>query len=385
MLSASFTALFLLTTQGDALARAQDGMVYPSKDYGIKATVIASGLEHPWSLAFLPNGDMLVTERPGRLRLIAGGKLLKEPVSGTPDVVARGQGGLLDIALHPKFAENRLIYLTYVGRGEGGSGTEVARATLNGMKLQNPEVIFKFVPKTGGYEHYGSRLLFHPDGTLYVTFGERYAFKKEAQNIGNDLGSIIRINDDGAVPKDNPFVGKEGARPEIYTYGHRNVQGIALRPGTNEVWINEHGPKGGDELNLLKPGANYGWPAVTYGVDYSGAIISDKTSAPGMEQPITYWTPSIAPSGMIFYTGDEFPKWKGDIFLGALAGTHLHRVKLDGQRVAEQETLLLEMGERVRDVRQGPDGDIYIVTDDPSDGKVIKLEPAPVPIPVKRQ
>jgi glucose/arabinose dehydrogenase len=371
-----FAALDLLAMRGDTLARAQDGMIYPSKDYNLKATVIASGLENPWSLAFLPSGDMLVTERPGRLRLITGGKLVKEPISGTPDVVARGQGGLLDIALHPKFAENRMVYLTYAGRGEGGSGTEVARAVLNGTKLQSPEVIFKFNPKTGGSENYGSRLLFHPDGTLYVTFGERLAFKKEAQNISNDLGSVIRINADGTVPKDNPFVGKENARPEIFTYGHRNVQGIALRPGTNEVWIDEHGPKGGDELNLLKPGADYGWPLITYGVDDSGTGPSEKTSAPGMEQPVVYWTPAIAPSGMVFYTGDKFPKWKGQMFLGALVGMHLHRVKLDGQRVVDQESILLEMGERVRDVRQGPDGNLYIVTDDPSDGKIIKLEPA---------
>lgn len=350
---------------------------HPSKAYNLKATVIADGLENPWSLAFLPNGDMLVTERPGRLRLISGGKLQEEPVSGTPEVVARGQGGLMDVALHPKFSENKLIYLTYSGRGEGGVGTEVARAVLNGSKLQSPQVIFKFDPKTGGNNHYGSRLLFHPDGSLYVTFGDRYTFMKEAQNTTNHIGTIIRIKDDGSVPEDNPFNGnKDGSRPEIFSYGHRNVQGIALRPGTMQVWAHEHGPQGGDELNLLKPGANYGWPAITYGIDYSGAIISDKTEAPGMEQPAVYWVPSIAPSGMAFYDGDKFPKWKGDIFLGALAGTHLRRVKLNGDRVVEQETLLSDLGERIRDVRQGPDGFLYVVTDDPSDGKVIRLEPA---------
>ncbi len=360
----------------DFRAAAQDGATYESKAYKLKATTIAEGLENPWALAFLPNGDMLVTERAGRLRLITGGALQKEPIAGTPEVVARGQGGLLDVAVHPKFSENKLIYLTYSGRGEGGAGTEVARAMLNGTKLEKPEVIFKVDPKTGGNNHYGSRLLFHPDGTLYVTFGDRYNFLQEAQNTTNHLGTIIRIKDDGSAAQDNPFIGTKGSKPEIYSYGHRNVQGIALRPGTAQVWAHEHGPRGGDELNLLKPGANYGWPAITYGIDYSGAIISDKTEAPGMEQPAVYWVPSIAPSGMAFYDGEAFAKWKGDLFIGALAGSHLRRIRLDGDKVVEQETLLQNLGERIRDVRQGPDGFLYIVTDDPANGKVIRLEPA---------
>jgi glucose/arabinose dehydrogenase len=291
-------------------------------------------------------------------------------------VVARGQGGLLDVVAHPNFAENKLVYLTYSGRGEGGAGTEVARAVLNGSKLQKQEVIFKVEPKTGGANHYGSRMLFHPDGTLYVAFGDRYTFMKEAQNTTNHLGTIIRITEDGKVPPDNPFANTQGAKPEIYSYGHRNVQGLALRPATGQLLAHEHGPRGGDELNILKAGANYGWPAITYGVDYSGAIISDKTEAPGMEQPVVFWVPSIAPSGMVVYSGDKFPKWKDNVFIGALAGQHLRRVQFKGDKVVEQEVLLSSLAERVRDVRQGPDGNLYIVTDDPVDGKVIRLEPA---------
>lgn len=376
----SFLALFatadILFSGLGYHAQAEESVMHSSKAYKIKATVVARGLENPWALAFLPDGDMLVTERPGRLRLISNGTLQPEPIAGTPDVVARGQGGLLDVVAHPNFAENKLVYLTYSGRGEGGAGTEVARAVLNGAKLQKQEVIFKVDPKTGGANHYGSRMLFHPDGTLYVTFGDRYTFMKEAQNTTNHLGTIIRITEDGKVPPDNPFVGKEGAKPEIYSYGHRNVQGLALRTATGQLLAHEHGPRGGDELNVLKPGANYGWPAITHGVDYSGAIISDKTEAPGMEQPVVFWVPSIAPSGMVVYSGDKFPKWKDNVFVGALAGQHLRRLQFKGDKVVEQEVLLSGLAERVRDVRQGLDGNLYIVTDDPVDGKVIRLEPA---------
>jgi glucose/arabinose dehydrogenase len=372
----SILAVAFLTFVPFAGSFATESQMYATKTYKIKATVIANGLENPWGLAFLPNGDMLVTERPGRLRLIRDGVLQPEPITGTPDVVARGQGGLLDVAVHPGFLENNLVYLTYAGRGEGGANTEVARAVLNGGKLEKPEVIFKVEPKTGGANHYGSRMLFHPDGSLYVTLGDRYTFLQEAQNTKNHLGTILRLTMDGKPAPENPFAGTEGARPEIFSYGHRNVQGIALRPGTDQVWAHEHGPRGGDELNLLKPGANYGWPAITYGIDYSGAIISDKTEAPGMEQPAVFWTPSIAPSGMAFYNGDKFAKWKGDLFVGALAGMHLRRIRLKGDNVIEQEALLGGLGERIRDVRQGPDGFLYIVTDDPADGKVIRLEPA---------
>ena len=344
--------------------------------HSFRVVEVAVGLENPWSVAFLPDGAMLVTEREGRLRLIRGGKLEKEPVAGTPKVLASGQGGLLDIVLHPQFASNGLIYLSYSAAGEGGANTAVMRARLNGNRLENPKVIFEARPKTGGSNHYGSRLLFAPDGTLFVTLGDRFTYRDEAQNTANHLGKVIRINDDGSVPKDNPFVGKAGAAPEIYSYGHRNAQGIALRPGTAEIWEHEHGPRGGDKVNLLKAGANYGWPKITYGIDYSGAIISDKKALPGMEQPVVYWVPSIAPSGMAFYAGDKFPKWKGDLFVGALAKTHLRRLRLDGAKVVEQEELLAGLEERIRDVRSGPDGFLYVVTDDSGNGRVLRLEPA---------
>ncbi len=343
---------------------------------GVKFRVVevAGRLAHPWGLAFLPGGDMLVTERGGKLRMIRGGKLESEPIAGVPKVAARGQGGLLDVALHPNFAANSLVYLSYAGDGDGGTSTEVVRARLNGNRLEEQQVIFRAGPKTSGGNHFGSRLVFAPDGTLFVSLGDRFTYRDEAQSTANHIGTVVRIKDDGSIPDDNPFKGKDGARPEIYSYGHRNVQGMALRPGTSTVWAHEHGARGGDEVNILKPGANYGWPKITYGVDYSGAVISDKKALPGMEQPVVYWVPSIAPSGMAFYDGDKFPGWKGDLFVGALAKTHLRRLKLDGDKVVEQE-VLPGLEERVRDVRTGPDGFIYLLTDE-TNGKVLRLEPA---------
>ena len=346
-----------------------------SEQHDFHLVTIAEGLEHPWGMAFLPDGGMLITERPGRLRLFKDGRLQAEAIAGTPEVVARGQGGLLDVALHPDFADNRLVYLSYAGAGEDGVGTEVARARFDESRLEGLEVIFRAQPKTSGRNHFGSRLLFADDGTLYITLGDRYSFKEEAQNPANHLGSIVRLNDDGSVPDDNPFVGRQDARPEIFSYGHRNVQGLALQRATGTLWAHEHGPQGGDEVNILRPGANYGWPAITYGIDYSGAIISEKTSAPGMEQPVVFWDPSIAPSGMAFYDGDRFPKWKGDLFVGALAHQHLRRLMIEGQRVVGQEELLGGLNERIRDVRNGPDGYLYVLTDSPS-GRLLRLEPA---------
>lgn len=337
---------------------------------------VATGLSSPWSLAFLPNGDMLVTERPGRLRRIRAGALEKAPIAGAPKVAARGQGGLLDVAVHPDFANNGLIYLSYSGDGQGGVGTEVMRARLSGDRLEGGEVIFRVNPKTRGDGHYGSRFLFAPDGTLFVTLGDRYIFRDRAQKVSDHLGTIVRIKDDGSVPDDNPFKGRDGALPEIFSYGHRNTQGIALRPGTAQIWQHEHGPRGGDEINILKAGANYGWPKVTYGIDYDGSVISNRTTMPGMEPPVLHWTPSIAPSGMAFYDGGKFPAWRGDLFVGALALTHLRRVRLEGDKVVDQEVLLPSLDERIRDVRSGPDGFLYLVTDDPRSGRVIRLEPA---------
>ncbi len=362
-------AIYLLTA-GDALSKP-----VKSELQSFNVVTVATGLDHPWGMAFLPGGDILVTERNGGVRLIRDGKLVKTPVAGAPKAYARGQGGLLDIAAHPKFAENRYVYISYAGNGGGGAGTEVARAKFNGDALEGLEVIFKAAPKTSGSAHYGGRLAFTPSGDLLVTLGDRYSRMKEAQDLNSHMGKVIRIRDDGSVPDDNPFARRDGAKPEIYSYGHRNVQGLALRPGSDQVWTGEFGPQGGDEINLTKPGANYGWPSITYGVDYGGGVISNKTSAPGMEQPVVYWKPSISPSGMTFYNGDQFPKWKGNLFIGALSGAHLRRLTFEGDKVVAQEELLADEGERIRNVQQGPDGLLYLLTDE-GNGKVLRLEPA---------
>jgi glucose/arabinose dehydrogenase len=346
-----------------------------SEEHAFAVVTLVRGLEHPWGLAFLPGGDLLVTERPGRLRLVRGGDLLlDDPVRGTPEVNNRRQGGLLDVALHPDFASNQLVYLSYAADGERGAGTEVCRGRLVEGQLLDVEVIFVQRPKTSGSLHYGSRLLFARDGTLYVTLGERYRHMDRAQDPGDHLGTVVRIAPDGSIPPDNPFADGTGGAPEVFTYGHRNVQGIDQRPGDGAIWIHEHGPKGGDEVNILRPGANYGWPAITYGVDYSGAVISEQTHAPGMKQPVIQWTPSIAPCGMAFYRGDAFPRWRDDLFVGALKHTHVRRLVLDGDQVVHQEELLRERARRIRDVNVGPDGLIYLLTDH-ADGELLRLEP----------
>ncbi|WP_319633599.1 PQQ-dependent sugar dehydrogenase [Pelagibius marinus] len=366
-------ALLALAALPAGPALAQD-RVEASEQAAFRVVTLARGLDHPWGMAFLPGGGILITERTGQLRLFKDGKLQTKAIPGAPQVAARGQGGLLDVALHPDFAENRLVYLSYAGAGPGGAGTEVARARFDGNKLDELEVIFRAEPKTPGGAHYGSRLTFDRSGRLYISLGDRRNYMREAQNPANHLGSIIRLEDDGEIPGDNPFLGVDGTRPEIFSYGHRNVQGLALNPASGEVWAHEHGPRGGDEVNILKAGANYGWPAITYGIDYSGAIISDKTEAPGMEQPVVYWVPSIAPSGMAFYDGDLFPQWKGDLFVGALAGRHLRRLELVGGEVTGQEELLTGLRERIRDVRSGRDGYLYLLTDS-RNGRLIRLEP----------
>lgn len=339
-----------------------------------RAVTVAQGLEHPWGMTFLPDGQMLVTERPGRLRIISADGKVSPPVEGLPPIAAVGQGGMLDVTLHPNFTENRLVYFSFAEPGPGGQGTAVARGRLEGNALKDVETIFRQKPKLSGGFHFGSRLVFAPDGTLYISMGDR-GRKERAQNRRNHQGTIARVNDDGSIPKDNPFVNTTESLPEIYTWGNRNVQGMALNPWTGVVWAQEHGPKGGDEVNILKPGANYGWPAITYGIDYDGSIISDKTHMEGMEQPLLHWTPSIAPSGMAFYDGDKFPQWKGDLFVGALKDRHLRRIDLDADmKVLGQELLLEELEERIRDVRSGPDGFLYVLTDSP-DGRVIRLEP----------
>jgi glucose/arabinose dehydrogenase len=347
---------------------------FSSENHEFRVATVARGLVHPWSLAFLPNGDMLVTERVGRLRIIRNGELRPMPVAGVPEVELGGQGGLLDIALHPKFAENRLIYLSYAAAGEGGSGTEVARAHLIDDELVDLERIMDVRPKSIGGRHFGSRLLFGRDGYLYVTAGER-ANSDRAQNLGDLAGSIMRITDDGGVPPDNPFVGRADARPEIYTYGNRNPQGLAMHPETGQIWEAEHGPKGGDEINILVAGTNYGWPVISYGRSYSGAEIGEGTAKAGMAQPARHWgVPAISPSGMAFYTGGDFPSWRDNMFLGALSGRMLIRLVLDGTEIVHEERLLEDFGERIRDVRQGPDGSLYLLTDSPK-GRLLRLDP----------
>lgn len=346
--------------------------VIKSKQADFVIEKIASGLDHPWALAFLPDGRMLVTERSGSLRVIENGQMSR--VTGLPPIAAAGQGGLLDVIADPAFEKNSLIYFSYSARGQGGVGTQVARAKLVGNSLQDVQVLFTATPKSGNYLHFGSRLVIDQHNHLYITIGEKFNMR-QAQNPANHLGTVVRINTDGTIPENNPFLKDKSRKPEIFSYGHRNPQGLAQHPETGKIWLHEHGPRGGDEVNILKAGANYGWPAITYGIDYSGAIISDKTHAPGMEQPVIYWKPSIAPSGMAFYTGDKFPKWKGDIFVGALAKAHLRRLELQGDKVIEQEVLLKDLDERIRDVRSGPDGYLYVLTDS-DDGMILRLKPA---------
>ncbi len=342
----------------------------------VKVETLAEGLEFPWSLAFLPDGRMLVTERPGRLRVVAGDGTLSEPVAGLPAIMSGGQGGLLDIALDPNFRKNRRVYMSFSEAEGGRGGTSVARATLSLDKnaLVDLQVIFQQEPKVEGRNHFGSRLAFAPGGTLFVTVGDRFNHRDEAQNLNNHLGKVLRIKPDGSVPKDNPFVGRADAKPEIWSIGHRNVQAAAINPATGKLWTVEHGAKGGDEVNDPEAGKNYGWPVISYGVDYSGAKLGLGTAREGMEQPIYYWDPSIAPSGMAFYTGRLFPEWKGNLFVGALAGKHLARLQLDGEKVVREEKLLEDLKERIRDVRQGPDGALYVLTDS-AKGRILKLTP----------
>jgi glucose/arabinose dehydrogenase len=368
-------AFIAIATFGCALAGAAAAQVFDSDVQRFRAVTVTEGLEFPWSLAFLPDGRLLVSERPGRLRIVAAdGRLDPIPVAGAPAVAAVGQGGLLDVALHPDFAKNRLVYLSYAGEGPGGYGTEVARGRLDGHALRDVQVIFRLQPKTRTSIHFGSRLVFDRKGFLYITLGDRGEMER-AQRLDDHAGSVIRLHDDGRVPADNPFVGKAGARPEKFTLGNRNMQGAALHPQTGMLWTHEHGPQGGDEINIIRAGVNYGWPVITYGRNYgTGTQIGEGTAKPGMAQPLLQWTPSIAPSGMAFYTGDRFPKWKGNLFVGALKFQMLVRLQLDGERVIGEERLLQGALGRIRDVRQGPDGYLYLLTDSDK-GRIVRLEP----------
>ncbi|WP_284736054.1 PQQ-dependent sugar dehydrogenase [Dongia deserti] len=347
---------------------------YQSRSGTISVVTVTDGLEEPWGLAFLPDGRMLVTEKEGRLRIVAPDGRLSEPLGGVPEVYDGGQGGLLDVALDPDFASNRLVYLSYSEPGDGGAGTAVARGKLAEDRLDGLEVIWRQQPKLGTGQHFGSRLVFLPDGTMIVTLGDRNT-RSYIPDMKAQIGKLVRINRDGSIPQDNPFVGDGAYSPDIYSLGHRNVQGATLHPETGQLWTVEHGARGGDEINIPEPGKNYGWPVISYGREYTGGKIGEGTSKPGLEQPVYYWDPSIAPSGMTFYTGDKFPAWKGDLFVGALKFHLLARLEVDGNRIVREERLLEDMGDRIRDVRQGPDGYLYLLTDE-DDGRILRLEPA---------
>jgi glucose/arabinose dehydrogenase len=366
-------ALFALPAWGET-----SPIVMSSAKAKFRVDTIAVGLEHPWAIAFLPDGRKLITERPGRLRILDADGKLSDPVTGVPEVAAVGQGGLLDVVLAPDFASSRRIYFSYAEPRGIVNGTAVAHARLvesgRNAKLEDVTVIFRQEPGRGGGFHFGSRIAFAPDGNLFVTLGERNAMQP-AQDLSGHLGKVVRIAPDGSVPKDNPFVGKEGVRPEIWSYGHRNPQSAAIHPVSGKLWIVEHGARGGDEINVPEAGKNYGWPVISYGRHYSGAKIGEGTHKEGMEQPIHYWDPSIAPSGMAFYTGDAFPAWRGNLFVGALVQRHLQRLELDGEKIVSEERLLIGFGERIRDVRQAPDGTIWVLTD-ASNGRVLRLSPA---------
>jgi aldose sugar dehydrogenase len=351
---------------------------FPSSAGNLNVETVARGLDRPWGLAFLPDGKMLVTERPGQLRVVARDGRLSPPVTGVPAVRANGQGGLHDVVLDRDFAANRTIYFCFAEPASGGGRTAMARARFTdgeAPKLDDVKVIFRQDGPLSSGNHYGCRIVQGRDGNLWLTMGDHFVYRDEAQNLANHIGKIVRVTPDGAVPRDNPFVGRSDARPEIWSYGHRNSQGAALHPESGKLWEHEHGPRGGDEVNIPLAGKNYGWPVIGYGIDYSGAKIHETTAKAGMEQPVKYWVPSIAPSGMAFYTGGLFPAWKGNLFVGALAGQLLVRLELDGEKVGKEERLLTNLGARIRDVRQGHDGAIWLLTDS-SDGRILRVTPA---------
>ncbi len=335
--------------------------------------LIAGGLQFPWGMAFMPDGNLLVTERIGQLRIITPDGRISEPVKGVPAVFTQQQGGLLDVALDPEFSKNHLIYLSYAEPEGSKAGTAVAKAELKDGRLEKLQVIFRQLPKAHGGVHFGSRLAFSPDGNLFITLGDRGNHMDEAQQLNNHFGKIIRIRPDGSVPADNPFVKNPKAKPEIWSYGHRSVQGAAIHPKTGALWIHEHGPRGGDEINIPQAGKNYGWPKASYGSHYSGIPIKDEHAEQGFEEPIYFWTPSIAPSGMMFYTGDQFPTWRGNLFIGALAGQHVVRLSADDKKILGEEQLVKQMA-RFRDIEQGPDGALYLLTDE-DNGKLLKITP----------
>lgn len=348
---------------------------------GWRAEVVVDGLENPWSIAWLPDGSALITERPGRLRLLRDGALVSEPIAGLPRVLSQGQGGLMDVALHPDFEQNQLVYLTFATGTPKANRTALARGRLDGNRLRDVEVIFQNADAKQGGQHFGSRLVWLPDKSLLMSIGDGgnppNAFngeniRNQAQRLETHFGKVLRLTDDGAPHPDNPFVARKGARAEIYSYGHRNIQGLALDPASGRVWASEHGSRGGDELNLIEPGKNYGWPEVTYSLEYSGPRVSEESSRPGIQDPLINWTPSKAPSGLVFYTGDRYPGWTGNLFSGALVFGQVRRITLDGARVVDEQKLTI--GNRVRDVRQGPDGYLYVLIDS-GEGSLLRILP----------
>lgn len=367
------------TAQVETEAEPEEQVVVDS----VEPVTVVDGLEHPWGMTWLPDGDLLVTERPGRLRRVSNGQLDPDPIAGVPDLLTVNQGGLLDIALHPDFEANSLVYFAYSDGTSQANRTQVARARLEGNALSDWEVVFAVNQDKPDGQHFGARLLWLPDGTLLVAIGDGGnpplqiagdLARNQAQNPQNHLGAIVRINDDGSTPDDNPFLGSDDADPLMWSYGHRNIQGLALDPETEQIWSTEHGARGGDELNLLEPGENYGWPIVTFSEEYSGGPITSETSRPDMVDPVTYWTPAIAPSGLAIYRGDVYPQWQGQIFAGGLVSQDVKRIEVDASGNVVNETPI-PIGQRVRDVRQGPDGFLYVLTD-ASNGRLVRLEPA---------
>lgn len=378
LVTAALTAAILLTaTLVIATGTRGEETEFPSSAGALAVRTFARGLVNPWSLALLPDGRMLVTERPGRIRIVSAEGQLSPPLKGVPDVWASGQGGLLDIAIDKSYAQNKTIYFCFAERTSGGGRTAIARAKLNdgGGRLDETKIIFRQEGPLSSGNHYGCRIAQADDGNLFVTLGDHYAHRNQAQDLGNHLGKVIRITPDGSAAAGNPFIGRTGAKPEIWSYGHRNGQGLAINPASGEVWEAEHGPRGGDEINVIGKGKNYGWPVIGFGIDYSGAKIHEGTAKDGMEQPAKYWVPSISPSGMLFYTGKLFPKWSGSLFTGALSGSMLVRLSLNGNSVASEERLLQNLHERIRDVRQGTDGALWLLTDS-SNGRILRVTPA---------